>query len=152
MIFFKKIQGHVIFSAGPPKRRAFQEGLRWGMIFPVWSGKMVFFSWKHDIFFLGKEPAMTFLCTRVGVTNLVSRPPCQKKSRMALSSKNTPKSDWRSRLTSWEEPQQFPVPSQRPLRAFSCIALQRKKTGNLIYRIEVWLLLQFIWLEIFYNE
>ena len=32
-----------------------------------------------------------------------------------------------------------------------CIALQRRKTGNIIYRIEVWLL-KFIRLEIFYNE
>ena len=32
-----------------------------------------------------------------------------------------------------------------------CIA-QRRKTGNLIYRIEAWLLLQFIQLEILYNE
>ena len=31
-------------------------------------------------------------------------------------------------------------------------ALQRRKTGNLIYRIEVWLLFKFIRLEIFYNE
>ena len=38
------------------------------------------------------------------------------------------------------------------VQAFSCIALQRKKTGNLIYRIEVWLLLlQFIRLEKFFN-
>ena len=28
----------------------------------------------------------------------------------------------------------------------------KKESGNLIYRIEIWLLLQFIWLEIFYNE
>ena len=120
-----------------------------------------FFSRKHDIFSLGREPAMTpfkkymkiyFLCSHVGVTNLVSRPPAKKKSRMALSRKNTPKGAWRSRLTSSKELQQFPVPSQRPLWAFSCIALQRKKPGNLIYRIEVWLLLQFIRLEIFYNE
>ena len=27
-----------------------------------------------------------------------------------------------------------------------------KKPGNLIYRIEIWLYLQVIWLEIFYNE
>ena len=32
-----------------------------------------------------------------------------------------------------------------------CIAQQRK-TGNLIYRVEVWPLLKFIRLEIFYNE
>ena len=33
-----------------------------------------------------------------------------------------------------------------------CIALQQRKTGNPIYRTEVWLLLKFIRLEIFYNE
>ena len=32
-----------------------------------------------------------------------------------------------------------------------CIT-QRRKTGNMIHRIEVWLLLKFIRLEIFYNE
>ena len=132
------------------------------MIFLVLSGKMVFFSpktryffpwtgsqgwpfsrntWKHDIF-----------CVHVWVLQTWCPAPCQKKSRMALSSKNTPKGDWRSRLTSWKELQQFSVPSQRPLRAFSCIALQRKKPGNLIYRIKVWLLLQVTRLEIFCNE
>ena len=33
-----------------------------------------------------------------------------------------------------------------------CIFLLRRTTGNLIYRIEVWLLLKFIRLEIFCNE
>ena len=33
-----------------------------------------------------------------------------------------------------------------------CFAVKEKQPGNLIYRIEVWLLLQFIWLEICYNE
>ena len=32
-----------------------------------------------------------------------------------------------------------------------CIA-QRRKTRNLIYRVEVWPLRKFIWLQIFYNE
>ena len=32
-----------------------------------------------------------------------------------------------------------------------CIA-QRRKAGNLIYRIEAWLLLKFIWLGMFYHE
>ena len=32
------------------------------------------------------------------------------------------------------------------------ILLSSKKTGHVTHRIEVWLLLQFIWLEIFYNE
>ena len=37
-------------------------------------------------------------------------------------------------------------------RRFHVLLSSEKKTGNLIYRIEVWLLLQFIRLEIFYNE
>ena len=35
---------------------------------------------------------------------------------------------------------------------FICCYPVKKNPGNLIYRIEIWLLLQFIWLEIFYNE
>ena len=37
-------------------------------------------------------------------------------------------------------------------RRFCILFSSRKKTGNLIHKIETWLLLQFIWLEIFYNE
>ena len=152
----------MIFSPGPPKRRSFQKGLRRDMIFLVLSEKMVYLFLKTWYVFLGRKPAMTFLkkymeiwyilCTRVGVTSLVSRPLPKKKSRMVLFRINTPKGNWCSRLTSWKELQQFSVPSQGPLQAFSYIALQRKKLGNLIYRIEVWLHLQFIWLEIFCNE
>ena len=87
-IFFRSSEKK-IFSKGAPRQ---------DMIFLVLSGKMVFFSRKHDIFSLGRKPAMTFLkkymeiwyflCTRVGVTNLVSRPPAKKKkSRIALSQK-----------------------------------------------------------------
>ena len=69
----------------------------------------IFFQ-KRDIFSLGRKWEMTFLkkymeiwyflCTRTGVTNVVSRPSAKKKSKMVLSRKNTPKGDWRSRLTS----------------------------------------------------
>ena len=97
-------------------------------------------TWKYDIF-----------CVHVWGLKTWCHDLLPKKSRMALSRKNAPKGSRRSRLTSWKEPQQFPVPSRRPLRAFSCIALQRKKTGDLIYSIEVWLL-QFILLEIFHRE
>ena len=86
MIFFKKIQGNMIFSSGPPKRRSFQERPRRDMIFFVLSGKMVFFSRKHDIFswagnqrqLFSRNTWKYFLCTRVGVTGLVSRPPAKK--------------------------------------------------------------------------
>ena len=86
MIFLKKIQGNMIFSSGPPKRRSFQERPRRDMIFFVLSGKMVFFSRKHDIFswagnqrqLFSRNTWKCFLCTRVGVTGLVSRPPAKK--------------------------------------------------------------------------
>ena len=92
------------------KRWSFQKGPRWYMIFVVLSGKMVFFSRKHDIFSLGGKREMTllkkyieiwyFLCTqRAGVTNVAPRPSVKKKSKMVLSRKNTPKGDWRFRLT-----------------------------------------------------
>ena len=35
---------------------------------------------------------------------------------------------------------------------FSLKKQNKKKTGNLLYRIKSWLLFQFIWLEIFYND
>ena len=40
---------------------SFQKGPRWDMIFVVLSGKMVFFSRKHDIFSLGGKREMTLL-------------------------------------------------------------------------------------------
>ena len=59
MIFFKKIQGNMIFSSGPPKRRSFQKGPRQDMIFLLLCGKMFFFP-ENNIFSLGRKPAMTF--------------------------------------------------------------------------------------------
>ena len=96
----QKTPGNMIFSSNFLKRWSFQKVLRRHMIFPVLSGKMVFFSRKHDLFSLGRKWKTVFL---------------------------------RKYMETW------------------CIA-QRRKTGNLIYRIEVWLLLKFIRLEIFYNE
>ena len=37
-------------------------------------------------------------------------------------------------------------------RRFYILLSSEKEAGNVIYRIKVWLPLQFIWLEIFYNE
>ena len=123
LIFSEKVQGNMIFSSGLPKRWSFQKGPRQEMIFLVLSRKIVFFFPKTRCFFLGQEASddlsqeihgnkifsvYTCGCYKPGVT-----PPCQKKSRMNLSRKNTPKGDWRSRLTSWKELQQFPAPSQR---------------------------------------
>ena len=95
--------------------------------------KWYFFFQKHDIFpwaesggaaYLRKYMEIWhFLCTCTGVTNVVPRPSVKKKSRMVLSRKTTLKCDWRFRLTSYKEFQQFFVFSWRPLQAFSCIAL-----------------------------
>ena len=121
MIFLKKIHGNMIFSSNFLKRWSFQKGPRWHLIFIVLSGKMVLFPRKHDIFSLGRkweaafprkcrkwEAAFPrkymeishFLCTRTGVTNVAPRLSVKIKSKMVLSRKNTPKGDWRSRLTS----------------------------------------------------
>ena len=55
MIFLKKIHESMMFSSNFLKRLSFQKGLHRQMIFLVSSGKIVFFSQKHDIFFLGRE-------------------------------------------------------------------------------------------------
>ena len=109
MIFLKKkIHGNMTFSSNFLKRRSFQKGPRRDMIFLVLSGKMVFFP-ENMIFFLEQKvrdnlsqkiygnifSVCTHGCYKHGAT-----PFCQKNSKMVLSRKNTPKGDWRSRLTS----------------------------------------------------
>ena len=99
MIFLKKYK-EIWYFLQTLKRWSFQKGPRRHMIFLVLSGKMVFFSRKHDLFSLGRKWKTVLL---------------------------------RKYMETW------------------CIA-QRRKTGDLIYRVEVWPLLKFIRLEIFYNE
>ena len=95
MIFFQKknTRKYDIFLRSSEKKvfSKKKKKPRRDMIFLVLSGKMVFFSRKHDIFSLARKPAMTFLkkymdiwyflCTSMGVTNLVSRPPAKKKNQ-----------------------------------------------------------------------
>ena len=93
MIFFKKIQGNMIFSSGLLKRRSFQKGPHLDMIFFVLSGKMVFFpentiffpwpgsqrwpfprnTWKYDIF-----------CVQVWVLQTWCHAPLPKKIKDGL--------------------------------------------------------------------
>ena len=109
-----------------PEKMVFPRKWRWNIIFLLLSGNMIF-------------SVYTYGCYKYGATPLY-----QKKSKMILSRKIHLKVidvlDWHSAI----ELQQYYMLSWRPLQAFSCIALQRKKTGNLIYRIEVWFLLQLI--------
>ena len=161
-LFQKKYKEIWYFLQAHQKEGLFKRGCAGTWSFLYYLKRWYIFSWKHDISSWAESQRWLFsrntwkydiFCVHVWVLQAWSHAPLpKKKSRMVLSRKNTPKGNWCSRLTSWKELQQFSVPSQRPLRAFSCIALQRKKPGNLIYRIEVWLHLQFIWLEIFCNE
>ena len=99
VIFFKKIQRNMIFSSGLPKRRSFQKGPWWGMIFLALSGKMVFFPGKHDIFSLARKPEMTFLkkymeiwyfrSAGMVVSKLVSRTPAKKIKEGPIARKYT---------------------------------------------------------------
>ena len=106
MIFLKRS-----FSSNILKRWSFQKGLRWDMIFLVLSGRMVFFSRKHDIFFLdGKWEVILlkkyteiwyFLCTRTGATNVTPHSPASKNQRWSYLAKVHLKVigilDWHSR-------------------------------------------------------
>ena len=84
----------MIFSSNFLKRWSFQKGPHRDMIFLELSGKMVFFSRKHDIFFLGQEvqddfsqeihgnmifSVYTYACYKRGVMPL-----CNKKIKDGL--------------------------------------------------------------------
>ena len=87
----QKIHRNTIFSSNFLKRWSFQKRPCWDMIFLVLSGKMVFFSRKHDIFSLGIKWETTFLkknldiwyflCTVTGVRNVAPRPSVKKKNK-----------------------------------------------------------------------
>ena len=101
----QKIHGKMIFSSSVLKRWSFQKGLRWDMIFLVLSGKMVFFSQKHDRkeseerSFSRNTWKYEIFCVLVRVLQTWLQAPPSKKSKIILSRKNTPEGDWRSRLT-----------------------------------------------------
>ena len=78
-------------------------------IFFKLSAKMVFFPQKHDIFpwvgserwpFSGNTWKHGIFCVQYGCYKRGATLIWQKKSKIILSCKNTPKVDWRSRLTS----------------------------------------------------
>ena len=111
---YQNLHGNMIFSSNFLKRWSFQKGPFWDMIFFVLSGKMVFFSRKHDIFSSGGKweviffkkymEIWNFLCTRTGVTNVVSRSSAKKNERWSYPAKIHPKVidvlDWNPRKSS----------------------------------------------------
>ena len=85
-IFFPK--NMIFFPWAGSERRPFSRN-HWNMIFSVFT----YGCYKRDV---------TPLCKK-------KKKKKKKKSKMVLSRKNTPKGDWRSRLTSYKELQQFSV-------------------------------------------
>ena len=152
----------MIFSSDVLKRWSFQKGLagiwsflyypeRWYFFFP----KTWFFSYdgKWKMIFLEKYMEIWHpLYVRVGATYVIPRRSAKKESKMTFSRKNTPKGvvdklDWHSRKSS----NNFMLFYGDLYRRFHILLSSQTNPGNLIYRIEVWLLLQFIQLEIFYS-
>ena len=68
----------------------------------IFSENMIFFPGQKVRGGLSQEihGNMTFSVYTYGCYKRSATPLCQKKSKMVLSRKNTPKGDWRSRLTS----------------------------------------------------
>ena len=105
--------------------------------------KMIFLKKHMEIWF--------FLYIYINVTNM-TLPFCKKDQRWSSSEKIHLKViDILDRIL-----ERVATLLCTSMETFSCIAFhwkkKQKKTGNLIYRMEIWLLLKFIWLEIFYNE
>ena len=109
---------------------------------------------KHDTFFLGRKWETTFLrnymeiwyflCTRTSVTNLWPRSSVKKSQRRYYTAKIYLKVievlDWHPRKSS-RNPLYFHGDLYRP---FHVPLSSKKKTGNLIYRIEVWVLMNLL--------
>ena len=147
MIFLKKIHGNMIFSSNVPRRWSFQKEPHRDMTFLVLSGKMFFFS--ENVFFPWEESERRsfsrntqkyeIFCAQVRVLQTLRLAPCQKKSKMILSCKNTPEGDWRSRLTDIVEkaPAVFCTFIHGNLyRPFHILLSSEKIPENLIYRTE----------------
>ena len=142
----------------------FSKRARRDMIFLAFSGKVGFFFPKTWYFFLGQDvrddlcqeiygktifSVYMYGCYKRGVTPL-----CQKKKKTQRWSypakihlKMIDVLDWHSKKSS-SNSLYFHGDHYRSFH----VLLSSKKPGNLIYRIEVWLLLLIIWLEIFCNK
>ena len=156
MTFLKKIHGDLIFSSILLKRGSSQKKLTWIWCSLYYLQRCYFLSRKHDIISLDGKWKMIFLkkymeilsfvYTCVNVTNMVL-PFCQKKIKDNFLSKNTLKGHWHSRKSLND----FLYFYGDVYRGFYILHFNEKKK-SLKYRIETGLLLQFIWLEICYNE
>ena len=108
MIFLKKNTWKYDIFVKCSEKMVYSIKLHRNMIFLVLSEKVVFFSQKHDFFlwtenerwsFSRKTWKYDFFCIYVQVLQTLNHAPLPKtKSKMNLSHKKTPKSDWDCRL------------------------------------------------------
>ena len=156
MIFQKKkkthTHGNMIFSSGVLKRWSSQKGRTGTWSFMYYLERWYLPSQKHDIFsldgkwkiiFLKKYTgARYFLCIRAGVTNVVLGPSTKKNSGWPSPSKMHLKTidtlGWHSRKGSNDS---LCFYGEFTLIGVFIYCFPAKKPVNLIYRMEVWLLL-----------
>ena len=143
------------------EKMVFPKKSHWNMIFLVLSGKMIFLFPENMILFFRRKmkddlsqeihgnmifSVYMYKYYKYDITLL------PKKSEMIFSRKNTLKGDWHSRSHSRKNSNDSLYFYGVLHRHFHILLSSEKKPENLIYRTEIWLLLQFIWLEIFYNQ
>ena len=135
----------------------FPKKLSWNMIFLVLSGKMIF-PFPENMILHFRRKMNDDLSYNIHGNMIFSAGPLKRRSFqkgprrhmivLVLSEKMvffSRKHDLFSLGRKWKT-----VLLRKYMETW-CIA-QRRKTGDLIYRVEVWPLLKFIRLEIFYNE
>ena len=140
-----------------PKKMVFPKKLFWNMIFLVLSGKMIF-PFPENMILQLRRKIKDDLYWRIHGNMIFSsgsskrwslhKGPCRHMIFLVLSEKMvffSRRHDLFSLGKKWKTA--FP----RKYMETWCTS-QRRKTVNLIYRVEAWLLLKFIRLEIFYSE
>ena len=135
----------------------FPERLCWNMIILVLSGKIIFLFPENMILHVRRKMeddlSLKIHGNMIFFSNLLKRWSFQKEPRrlmifLVLSGNMV---FFSQKLDLFFLGRRWKTAFLRKYMETWCIA-QRRKTGNLKYRVEVWLLLKFIRLEIFYNE
>ena len=154
MIFLKNTWKYDI-SFKCPEGMVFPKKSHWNMIFLVYLEKWYFYSGKYynfsfdgkwkTIFLKKYKEIWYFLYICINIINMILPSARKKKSKMIFSPKNTLTADWHSRSHSRKSSKDFLYFYGDLHRRFHILLSSEKKSGSLIYRIEFWLILQFIW-------
>ena len=138
-----------------PEKMVFQKNHSGIWPFLYYLERWYFFSRKYDIFSLDRKWKMIFLKKYIKIwyylyicinlTNMIL--PFCKKSKMIFSRKNTLKGHWHYRLHCRKSSNNSLYFNGDLHRRLHILLSCEKKLGNLIYRIEIWLLFQFILLN-----